>query len=171
MRLDYTYVFQILNFIVLFLLLRRYLFGPVKAYLDRREQYIRDRISAAENDRNHAARLREELQTELSRARAKAGEIVEQARRASEQIKAEARRMAAEEAARIMTRAREELARQREQALQEIRGQVLDISVAVASQAIRNALDREALRREASAAVRDIVKARPGTKVHGGRVS
>ncbi|HHY33478.1 MAG TPA: F0F1 ATP synthase subunit B [Firmicutes bacterium] len=171
MRLDYTYVFQILNFIVLFLLLRRYLFGPVKAYLDRREQYIRDRISAAENDRNHAAKLREELQTDLARARAKAGEIVEQARRASEQIKAEARRMAAEEAARIMTRAREEAARQKEQALQEIRRQAVDISVAVASKVIRSVLDREALRREASAAARDILEATPRTNVHGGTAS
>ena len=171
MRLDYTYIFQILNFIVLFLLLRRYLFGPVKAYLERREQYIRERISAAENDREHAARLKEELESELSRARAKAREITEEARRASDQVRADARKLAAEEASRIVARAREELAREKERAFQEIRKQMVDLSVTVASQAIRDALDPETLRQVASMAARDIVEAKLGGKVYGGRVS
>lgn len=171
MRLNYTYVFQILNFIVLFLLLRRYFFGPVKAYLERRERYIRNTISAAENDREHAARLKEEFESELSRARAKAGEITEEARRASEQIRADARKFAAEEAARILARAREEISREKEQAFREVRKQVLDLSVAVASRAVRDALDPETLRQVASVAARDIIEAERAGEVGGGRVS
>ncbi|MDI7246816.1 MAG: F0F1 ATP synthase subunit B [Bacillota bacterium] len=165
MRLDYTYIFQILNFIVLFLVLRRYLFGPVKAYLERRERFIRERVLAAEADREHAARLRGEIESEISRAREKARGITDEARRASDQIRAEARKLATEEASLIMARAREEIGRERERALQDIRREAVDLSVAIASQAIHDALDAEGLRRLASRAAREIAGASPGGKV------
>ncbi len=165
MRLDYTYIFQILNFIILYLLLRRYLFGPVKAYLERREQYIRGRVSAAEGDREHAARLKERLDAELSQARTKARGITEEARRASDAIRADARKLAAEEASRMLARARDELAREKERAIHDIRREAVDLSVAVASRVVRDSLDTEALRRLASAATREIVEAKLGGKV------
>ncbi|MCR4402133.1 MAG: F0F1 ATP synthase subunit B [Firmicutes bacterium] len=171
MRLNYTYVFQILNFVILFLLLRRYFFGPVKAYLEQRERYVHDTISAAEADRTRAARLKEESQLELSRARTEAQEIVREARRASEQIQAHARKIATEEASRIVARAREEISREKEQAFREVREHVLDLSVAVASRAIRDALDPETLRQVASQAARDVISGVHASALRGGKVS
>ncbi|MEW5865562.1 MAG: ATP synthase F0 subunit B, partial [Bacillota bacterium] len=95
MRIDYTYFFQILNFVILFLLLRRYFFGPVKAYLDRREEHVRTLIASAEEDRKAASKLKDDLEREISRAQDEARDIVARARRDADAFRAEARDLAA----------------------------------------------------------------------------
>lgn len=157
MRLDYTYVFQILNFVILFLLLRRYFFGPVKAYLDRREQHIRTLIASAEEDRKAASKLKDDLEREISRARDEARDIVARARRDADAFRAEARDLAAKDASLILARAREELAREKEKAIRDIRKEAVDLSLIAASRVLRESIDGEASRRIASQAIQEIV--------------
>lgn len=165
MRLDYTYVFQILNFVILFLLLRRYFFGPVKAYLDRREQHIRTLIASAEEDRKAASKLKDDLEREISRARDEARDIVARARRDADAFRAEARDLAAKDASLILARAREELAREKEKAIRDIRKEAVDLSLIAASRVLRESIDGEASRRIASQAIQEIVGAKVGGSV------
>ncbi|MEW6228984.1 MAG: F0F1 ATP synthase subunit B [Bacillota bacterium] len=165
MRLDYTYVFQILNFVILFLLLRRYLFGPVKAYLDRREQHIRTLIASAEEDRKAASKLKDDLEREISRARDEARDIVARSRRDADAFRAEARELAAKDASLILARAREELAREKEKAIRDIRKEAVDLSLIAASRVLRESIDGETSRRIASQAIQEIVGAKVGGNV------
>lgn len=165
MRLDYTYVFQILNFVILFLLLRRYFFGPVKAYLDRREQHIRTLIASAGEDRKAASKLKDDLEREISRARDEARDIVARARRDADAFRAEARDLAAKDASLILARAREELAREKEKAIRDIRKEAVDLSLIAASRVLRESIDGEASRRIASQAIQEIVGAKVGGSV------
>lgn len=157
MRIDYTYFFQILNFVILFLLLRRYFFGPVKAYLDRREEHVRTLIASAEEDRKAASKLKDDLEREISRAQDEARDIVARARRDADAFRAEARDLAAKDASRLLARAREELAREKEKAICDIRKEAVDLSLIAASRVLRESIDDEASRRIAFQAIQEIV--------------
>ncbi|MFW6083626.1 MAG: F0F1 ATP synthase subunit B, partial [Gemmatimonadota bacterium] len=57
MQIDwFTFVAQVLNFLILVLLLRRFLYRPVLRVIEEREEGIRSRVREAEEDREGARR-------------------------------------------------------------------------------------------------------------------
>lgn len=165
MRIDYTYFFQILNFVILFVLLRRYFFGPVKAYLDRREEHVRILIASAEEDRKAASKLKNDLEDEISRSRDEARGIVARARRDADAFRVQARDLAAKDASRILARAREELTCEKEKAIRDIHKEAVGLSLIAASRVLRESVDGEASRRIASQAIQEIVGVEVGSSV------
>lgn len=115
MRIDpFTFVAQILNFLILLALLRRFLYRPVLAAVDRREEEIASRLRAA-------ARQREEAEAEAGRHRelqagleAKRTELLRRAEEEAAARREELRREAREEVEQVRESWRESLRRQRE---------------------------------------------------------
>ncbi|MGD2084514.1 MAG: F0F1 ATP synthase subunit delta [Chromatiales bacterium] len=119
MQIDWiTVSAQIVNFLVLVYLLKRFLYGPVVAAMDRREARIAGRLDEA--------RQREEAAERAARDYRDRCEELEQQRR--ERLEA-VRREADEERRRLIAEAREDAERRREQWRQELereRAEVLD---------------------------------------------
>ena len=105
MQIDWiTVSAQIVNFLVLVWLLKRFLYRPVIAAMDRREQRISDRLSQAQQRERKAEEASENYrarQHELERAR--------------EDLLAEARDEAGEEKRQLLEQARDEVDEQRRQ--------------------------------------------------------
>ena len=129
------------NFIILMLVLQRFLYKPVLRMLDERSNRIRESLAQADSVRAETARLEEESRHILDAARRDGQQLLAQANRNSEQILAEARLQARSEAERLVERARSDLARERDQAFQELREQVADLAVAAAGRVVRRSLD------------------------------
>ncbi|MFO7320258.1 MAG: F0F1 ATP synthase subunit delta [Chloroflexota bacterium] len=102
MQIDwFTFVVQIINFIILLVLLRLFLYKPVIRVMDERERLISQRLHAAEEARqtaeNEANAVREEkqrLQREREALQAQARQEVEKERKAAlERVRREAEEM------------------------------------------------------------------------------
>lgn len=125
MRIDwFTFVAQVVNFLILLVLLRRFLYRPMLEAADRREAEIASRLDAAERQRAEAeadgARLRG-LQEELADKRASLIlEAEDDARARGEELRREAHR----EVEQAREAWREGLRRQREEFLELVRARM-----------------------------------------------
>ncbi len=141
--LDITYFFQMINFLVLFLLLRKFLFKPVMDYLDKRNEYVQNSLKEAENKLKDATDLHEEYKKEMANAKREGREIIERASSQGEATREEILKEAKEESEKIMNRARDEIEREKEKVLSELREEVANLSVTIASKILKEKMDEE----------------------------
>ena len=132
---------QIIHFLILLFLLKRFLYRPVLNMLDARRERIQESLAEAERVREEAAQARQEYEKQLEEERRRsqdaAQKAIQEAQKARETIVVEAQREAEE----ILARARVEAVREREQAMAELRDQVADLAVRASEKIVRTALD------------------------------
>ena len=75
----WTIIFQICNLLILFTLIRKFLFKRVMAVLDKRQQEIDGIYDAADKARDDADQMKEEYTRKMSNARAEADMLVKNA--------------------------------------------------------------------------------------------
>src|SRR2546427_10605512 len=97
----YWVVVSIIQFLLLFYLLRRFLWGPILRTLQDRAERIREGLAAAEAARAERQRMQQEVERLLSDARRQAAELAERATQAAELAAADIRAQAKAEGERI----------------------------------------------------------------------
>ena len=137
--LNWTFVFNLINFAILLYLLKRILFKPALAYLDRRREQIAAQMEAARVSEEKAAQLAAQRQESLHTALEQNRRTVEEAKHRAEEIVAQAKEDAKQEADRILAEARRQIEQERAQMGQELRRAYAEIAVLGASRI----LDRE----------------------------
>lgn len=105
LRLDWNLVLTIVNLIILYLLMKKFLFGPVVAIMDQRQADIDQQFTNADKAQEEAAGLKSQLESKLKSSREESVRMIEQAR-------ADAKN----EYDRIVSEAREEAEKQFEKA-------------------------------------------------------
>lgn len=75
----WTMIFTLINFAILFLLLKRFLFKPVNKLLSERAEEIALSYQKAENAENKALEIKKEYEAKLGSARSEADEIIRSA--------------------------------------------------------------------------------------------
>lgn len=137
--INWTLVFNLINFAILLYLLKRLLFKPALAYLDRRRGLIAERMRSAAEGEKRAEELVAEREAELAAARERSAEIIDGAKlRAAEMIQA-AKDRAKVEAERIVTEARIQMAQERDRLIGELKDAYAEIAILAAERV----LDRE----------------------------
>ena len=138
-----TIIFTIINLLVLYVILRKFLFGSVNAILEQREKLIQDQIQAAEAGRNEVQELQEQYEQKLAGAREEAEKIVSDAKARAQQAYADQLSQAEADAKRVRREAEAQIANQRQEMLRGVRQEVAQLAVLAASQVARKELDRE----------------------------
>lgn len=141
--INITMLWEVVNFLVLLYLLKRFLFGPITEMLDKRSSKIKNDLKEAREQREKARKLKEERETELKKARQRSQEIIEEAesqgdRRAEEIIEA-----AEEEAQRIKDKNLAEIEQAKAEAVDDLRQEVAGLSLKVASKFLSEELDEQ----------------------------
>lgn len=134
--IDLNLVWTIINIIVLYLLLRHFLIGPVTAVMDQRKQMIEDGFKNAQTAQDDANRLKKEYETALSGARKESVQLVEDARKTA---KAEYDRIineAGEKAGNMIEAAKETVRTEREQTMKELKSQIAGLAAVSAAKII-----------------------------------
>ena len=138
---------QVTGFILLWILLAKYLFKPVMALLKAREAELKAAYDKAAEERGQAERIRAEVEARLAEIqaedRARIQAAVAEAQSVKDEMIAEARARAEE----TLRRGEEDLARERQKILAEMRAQTVDISLAAAGKIIGESLDEDRHRR------------------------
>ena len=86
-NVDWSIVFQIINFIVLVLLLVRFLFKPAVQALESRSKHIEEQISAAEAQKKAAEELRMKLEEAEQKIQERYLEMIEEANTEAAKVK------------------------------------------------------------------------------------
>ena len=134
------------NFIILVVLLRLFLYKPVKGMLARRQQRIAVGLEAAERAQNEAEGQRAAFERELAAAREEAQQEARAAAEATERMRGEVLQAAREEADQIKARAREEAEREREQVAGALRREAGELALLIARRVVADTVDPAAQR-------------------------
>jgi len=150
-------IWSVINFVVFFLLLRRFLYRPVLSLLDARKAEVEKSLEAAERARQEAEASRAEYERRLAEARTEAQNLVSRAQASAEKTKTEILDQASRQAEEMIERARKAIASEKERALNEVRQELAELAVLAASKVIERSLDVE----EHRGLVNDLVKKLP----------
>ncbi len=139
----WTIIMSWANLLVLFLLLKHFLFKPVKKVLDDRAAEIENTYKAAEDTKSDAEELRVQYETKLLGAQSEADGIiksaVERADMRSQSIVEEANKKAGG----LIEKSHAQIERDREQAIKDAQKDIAVMAVNAAEKLIKKTLDGE----------------------------
>ena len=136
-------VFTIINLLVSYFVLKRFLFKPLLKLLRKRREDVGKELSQAEEKLTDAESKLADATLRLDRSSHEAAEIVTTARSQAE-VQGEAiLSNARNEATGMITRAEGEISRMRVTMLNDIRDEVADLAVAIASKVIGQVMDEK----------------------------
>jgi F-type H+-transporting ATPase subunit b len=138
-----TFFIQIVAFLILYLLLQKFAFGPLFGMMEKRRQLVKDQIQTAENNRKQAEQLLEEQKQALQQTRKEAHDIIEQAKQTSSKQADEIMTAARQEATRVKEEAIRDIENEKNKAVAALRSQVSAMSVLIASKIIEKQIDEK----------------------------
>lgn len=141
-EINTTLLWQVINFLVLLWLLKRYLYGPIKEILDKRENMIKSEITEAEERHQEALELKEEYKAELKRAQDKSSDIIDKAEQRARERAKEIIKQAKEKANKIEEDKLKELEQAKVKARKEIRNQFTEVTLMAAAKMIGQEIDK-----------------------------
>jgi F-type H+-transporting ATPase subunit b len=133
----------IINFIILFVLLRIFLYKPVLKMLDERAKRTKDAMELAEATKKEYEEAKVEVQKQIDKGRQEAQAIIAQAIQVGERLKEESREEATKQAQVIIDRTRSELEAERDKIVEDLRREFIGISISAAEKVIKETLDKE----------------------------
>jgi len=138
-----TMLAQLVIIAVLIYIVSRYAVKPVTGMIKKREEYITEQITSAENSRKEAEQMLAQQKAELDKARQEAKDLIERAKiqkdKEAEKIIMEAK----EQSERMIQEAKLEIQREREKAVAALRNEVGALTVQLASKLLEEKLDEK----------------------------
>ncbi len=134
----------LINFTILVVLLRMFLYKPVIAMLAQRQHRIADGLAAAARAAQEASLQRAEFEKELAKAREVSQAEARKAAEANEKVRQEILTAAHKEAEDIKVKAREEADQQRQQVMADLQKQAAELSMRMTRKIVGEAIDEKA---------------------------
>lgn len=139
----WTSLFTLANTAVLFLVLKKFLFGPVMKMIQDRQKEIDDMYSAAGTAKSEAAALQAEYQEKLSAAQQTSERIVKEAVARGQSREEEILRQANAEADAIRAKAASDIAREKKKAVNDAKDEISDMALTIAGKVVGRELNGE----------------------------
>ncbi len=140
--LTYEFLFQIINTILVFLILKKLLFKPVMSVIEEREKDIRTDLAKGERAKKEGISLKEEYEGKLSSAKSQGQEIIKQATLRAEQKENEIISTAKQEAQAIKEKANKDVKQERQKVMNEVKNDISNIALLAASKVIEKDIDK-----------------------------
>jgi F-type H+-transporting ATPase subunit b len=137
------FIWTILTFLILLGILAKFAWGPLLKALDERQSTIRKSLDDADQAQQELAKLQEKSAQLLAEARAEGQSIVAQSRAAAEVVREDLHQKAKAEAAAMIKAAERQIQQETARAVEQIRHEVVDLSLSVASKLIKKNLTAE----------------------------
>lgn len=136
-------IFTLINLFISYFILKRFLFKPILKLLRKRRESVEGDIGEAEKRLNEAQDKLATADLRLDHSAQEAAEIITTARSQAEVQREAILSEAKKEAAAMLARADGEIDRMRVTMLNDIRNEVADLSVAIASKVIGKVMDEK----------------------------
>ena len=143
LQLNVNLFFTIINLVVLYLLLKKFLIKPVTNIMEERERQIADGLNQASNAREEAEVLKNEYEAALTGAREESMKIVE---KAQVQAKAEYERIVKDAGAKaddMLDSAKANIEMEREQTMKELQSEIAGLAITAAAKIVSNKAENQ----------------------------
>ena len=135
-KIDINLVFTIINLLVLYLLMKKFLFGPIIKVMDVRKAMIDQQFAGAKEMEDNARELQSKYEDALKSAKEESYQIMEQARK---EAKIQSERTVEDTAARVdamLAKAQEDIRNERENAMRQMESDVASLAMEAAAKII-----------------------------------
>ena len=127
-KIDINLVFTIINLLVLYLLMKKFLFGPIINVMDQRKAMIDQQFAEAKERQDNAKELQEQYEGALRSAKEESYQIMEQAENTVKETEARVDAM--------LAKAQEDIRMERENAMRQMKGDVASLAMEAAAKII-----------------------------------
>ena len=144
----WTALFTLLNFLAVFFVGKKFLWGPVMKIITDRQKEIDDMYTSAGEAQTEANAMREEYQQKLADAQATSERLVKEAVARGQNREEEIVRQANEEASAILAKAAADVQLEKKKAVNDAKDEISDMAMAIAEKVVGrelNAKDQAAL--------------------------
>jgi F-type H+-transporting ATPase subunit b len=140
-------VINILGFIVLLIILKKYMYGPITGLLAQRAEDIRSTYDAAEQEKSAAEQFRLEYEKRIAQVETEAHEKIQASIKEAHGIRDEIVNEARAKAELALARGLDELAREREKTVVALREEVADLVIGATSRILEQTIDEKTHRK------------------------
>lgn len=147
LTLNMNIFWVVFNIIILFILLRIFLYKPLQNIMQKRTELIQNQISSAETKNREASALKEQYESSMKNAKAESDEIVGQAKERAKVQYDQIVGSASEEAAQIVSQAHKTAESDRDQMMRDAQSELAEVALAAAAKLIGKNIDDEANRK------------------------
>lgn len=137
------FFWQIVLFVLLLLLLRKFAWKPILRAVNEREQGIRSALAAAEDAKKEMQNVSADSERLLQKARAEREALLKEAREIKDKMIADARAQAQAEGEKIVRQAQESIEGEKKAAIADIKNQVASFSVEIAEKVLQAQLENK----------------------------
>lgn len=141
LRLDFNLVWNIVNVIVLYLLLKHFLLSPILEIMNKRQAEVSQSIANARESESKASELKSQYEEKLAASAEEGRRLIEEARA---EAKAEQERLmkeAGEQADRIIENAHKTADADQEKAMREAEAQIANLVLAAAAKVVQGEMN------------------------------
>lgn len=150
-----VFIAQLINFLILFLILRTFAWKPISAALEARRAKIAKGINNAKDAEDRLQSIEKEKNDVLSEARKEAHKIIDDAKQKASVLKEEKLRMAKTEIDKQVTEAKEMLIGERRATYTALKNDLADLITKATGRIVKD-LDAEAHKKLIDEAVKDL---------------
>ena len=137
------FFWQLVLFIGLVLLLRKFAWKPILDAVEKREEGIQNALDAAENAKLEMQNLQADNEKLLKEARAEREEMLKEAREMKNKMIEDAKTEASESAAKLVAQAQASIESEKKAAIADLKSQVANLSVEIAEKVVRTELSNK----------------------------
>lgn len=139
-----AFLFQLITFVLVLLLLRRFVFPKLVATLEQRRATLEASLDQAKKTEEALASAQNEAESLIAKARQQSDTALAEAKKAAQLVIADAEVAGSTKAARIIADAQADLTRQQQQLRDELKGELTELVAQATETVIRKKLDRKA---------------------------
>ncbi len=137
----WTIAFSVINILVLFLFLKKFLFGRIQNIMDQRAAAVQADLDQAKASAAEAQQLRQQYEDTLSGAKQEASGIIANARATAKEQGNLITQQAQQEADQILKAAQKEIAIERQNTLAGAQKEIADLALAAAAKLVEGKMD------------------------------
>ena len=131
------------NLLIIYLILKKVLFAKVQGVMNARQSQVTEMYDAADQSRTDAESMKQEYEEKLAGAREEADKIVRTATQTAQRRGDQIVQEASSQASHLKQKAEEEIAQEKRRMLTDVRGEISDLAVSIASKVVEREIRKE----------------------------
>lgn len=141
--INITLVFTIINLIIFYLLMKKFLIGPINGVMEKRAAMIKEQLESAKDTRDEADKLKSQYEASLEGAKEQSIQIVEEAKDRARKEYERILKEAAADSDKMMENSRNNIDRERDKALEEMQSQIAQLAMAAVQKVLPGEISQE----------------------------
>jgi F-type H+-transporting ATPase subunit b len=138
---SWTFVFQIVNTLILYLVLKKFLFVPVTEFIQGRQDEIQSSYDDAEKTNEEAEKLKSQYENKLDKVEEEKQEILIAAKKKADEQGSEIIKESKEQAAKLKEKAEQEIEIEKKKAINDVKDDISSMVIMAASKVLENEVD------------------------------